>query len=200
MDIESDHSPSDVVVAVTAMTACRCLKFAVHMSYNVRLEGDFVFRCLCSFETTWSWVWRLSRRWPRILSSRRWRRVVSYGYTDVSEVLISSTFMCLENVTAQLSLWEWMSDVSVVFVSFTLFMQCLFLLLIHQSTYSLNKIYSEASIKLLHVSASGCHHQGVTQNKAVQGQHAYRGLYSTCSGVSGSVLHIFLTTIPVLVL
>jgi hypothetical protein len=31
-------------------------------------------------------------------------------------------------------------------------------------------IHSEISIKLLHVSAPGCYHQGVIQNKGVQGQ------------------------------
>jgi hypothetical protein len=33
--------------------------------------------------------------------------------------------------------------------------------------YALNKIHSEAIIKLLHVSAPGCHHQGFIQNKGV---------------------------------
>jgi hypothetical protein len=42
--------------------------------------------------------------------------------------------------------------------------------LIHQPTYALNKIHFEASISLLHVSALGCHHQGVIQNKGVRGQ------------------------------
>ena len=36
--------------------------------------------------------------------------------------------------------------------------------------YALNKIHSEASIELLHVSALWCHRQGVIQNKAAQGQ------------------------------
>jgi hypothetical protein len=36
---------------------------------------------------------------------------------------------------------------------------------IHQQTYALNKIHSEASMKLSHVSAPGCNHQGDIQNK-----------------------------------
>ena len=43
----------------------------------------------------------------------------------------------------------------------------LLLLSIHQPTNAFNKIYSDAIIKLLHVSAPRCHRQGVIQNKAV---------------------------------
>jgi hypothetical protein len=43
--------------------------------------------------------------------------------------------------------------------------------LIYQPTYALNKTDLQTSIKLLHVSATECHRQGVIQNKAVQGQH-----------------------------
>jgi hypothetical protein len=39
--------------------------------------------------------------------------------------------------------------------------------------YALNKIHSEASLKLLHISAQGCHHQGVIPNKDVKGQQPY---------------------------
>jgi hypothetical protein len=40
------------------------------------------------------------------------------------------------------------------------------LLIINTSTtYALNKIHSEASIKLLHVSAPGCHHKANTRIK-----------------------------------
>jgi hypothetical protein len=46
----------------------------------------------------------------------------------------------------------------------------------HQPNFALNKIHSEASIKLLHVSAPGCHHQGVILNKAVQGQHGINNI------------------------
>jgi hypothetical protein len=38
---------------------------------------------------------------------------------------------------------------------------------IYQPNYALNKIYLEASIKLLHVSTPGCHRQGVILNKGV---------------------------------
>jgi hypothetical protein len=48
----------------------------------------------------------------------------------------------------------------------------------HQPNYAFNKIHSEASIKLLHVSAPGCHYQGVIQNKGVQGQHANLAIVS----------------------
>ena len=48
-----------------------------------------------------------------------------------------------------------------------LLLPCIYLQLIHQPTYVLNKTYSEAIIKLLHVSAPGCHYQGVIQNKFV---------------------------------
>jgi hypothetical protein len=41
----------------------------------------------------------------------------------------------------------------------------------HAPTYAVNEIHSEASIKLVRVSAPGCHHQGIIQNKGVQGQH-----------------------------
>ena len=40
----------------------------------------------------------------------------------------------------------------------------------HKPTYAFNKTHSEAIIKLLHISAQGCHHQGFMQNKGVQGQ------------------------------
>jgi hypothetical protein len=50
--------------------------------------------------------------------------------------------------------------------------------LVQQPTYAFNKTHSEASIKLLHVSAPECHHQGVILNKGVQGQHAYLGIGS----------------------
>ena len=48
-----------------------------------------------------------------------------------------------------------------------LFVLCTVLQSTHQLTFALNKIYSEETIKLLYVSAPGCHHQGVLQNKAV---------------------------------
>jgi hypothetical protein len=51
--------------------------------------------------------------------------------------------------------------------------------LTHQPTYALNKIHSEASIKLLHVSALGCHHQGVTRNKGGQGQKVFLCILAT---------------------
>jgi hypothetical protein len=52
------------------------------------------------------------------------------------------------------------------------------MLLIHQPTYALNKIYSRTSLKFLHVLALGCHYHGVIQNKAVQAQHANLGIVS----------------------
>jgi hypothetical protein len=48
--------------------------------------------------------------------------------------------------------------------------------LIHQPTYVLSKIRSEATIHRPHVSAPGCHHQGVFQNKGLQAQHATVGI------------------------
>ena len=51
-------------------------------------------------------------------------------------------------------------------------------MLIHQPTYALNKIQFKTGIKLLHVSAQGCHHQEIIQNKAIQAQHAYLGTVS----------------------
>ena len=45
--------------------------------------------------------------------------------------------------------------------------------LTNASTNALNKIHPEACIKFLHVSAPGCHHQGVILNKGVQGQDTY---------------------------
>jgi hypothetical protein len=48
-----------------------------------------------------------------------------------------------------------------VISNFLLFIRCIFLKLTHQKTYALNKICSEASIKLLLISALGCHHQRV---------------------------------------
>jgi hypothetical protein len=53
---------------------------------------------------------------------------------------------------------------------YTLLTPCTFLQLVHQPTYALNKIHSQASIKLLHVLAPWCHHQGVIENKGVQDQ------------------------------
>jgi hypothetical protein len=47
--------------------------------------------------------------------------------------------------------------------------------LIYQSTYALNKIQSNISMKLLHVSAPGRHNQGVIQDNGVQTQHANLG-------------------------
>ena len=41
-------------------------------------------------------------------------------------------------------------------------------LLIHPPTIALNKIQFMTSIELLHVSASGCHFQGVFYNKGIQ--------------------------------
>jgi hypothetical protein len=52
------------------------------------------------------------------------------------------------------------------------------ILTINTLTYALNKIHSEASIKLLHVSTPGCLHQGTIQNKGVQGQHTNHGILS----------------------
>jgi hypothetical protein len=49
---------------------------------------------------------------------------------------------------------------------------------IYYPNYALNKTHSEASIKLLHVSAPGCHHQGFIQNKEVQAEHANLGIVS----------------------
>ena len=43
----------------------------------------------------------------------------------------------------------------------------------------INKIHSEVSIKLLHVSAPRCHLQGVDLNEGVQGQHVYVGIVSS---------------------
>jgi hypothetical protein len=43
--------------------------------------------------------------------------------------------------------------------NFMLFVLCIFLQLINQPTYALNKIHWWTSIKLLHVSAPGYHHQ-----------------------------------------
>jgi hypothetical protein len=43
-------------------------------------------------------------------------------------------------------------------------------LLIYQPNYAPNKMHSEASLKLLHVSASGSHHQGAILNKEIQSQ------------------------------
>jgi hypothetical protein len=37
----------------------------------------------------------------------------------------------------------------------------------YEPTQALNKIHSKAIIKLLHVLALGCHHQGVIQNRGV---------------------------------
>ena len=59
-----------------------------------------------------------------------------------------------------------------------LFIPCIFLKLTHQPAYALYKIQLKTSIKLLHVSASGCYHQGVIQNKGVQAQHAKLGTVS----------------------
>ena len=59
-----------------------------------------------------------------------------------------------------------------------LLISCIFLQLIHQPTYALNKNHSEASISLLHVSALGGHQQGVIFNKGVQGQHVYLRIVS----------------------
>jgi hypothetical protein len=47
-----------------------------------------------------------------------------------------------------------------------------------QPTYALNKVHSEAIIKLLHVLAPGCHHQGVIQNKGVTRPTANLGIVS----------------------
>jgi hypothetical protein len=60
---------------------------------------------------------------------------------------------------------------------------CTFLQSIYQPTYALHKIHSEANIKLLHVSASWCHHQGIIQNKGVQDQHSNLGTVSTLYGI-----------------
>jgi hypothetical protein len=62
------------------------------------------------------------------------------------------------------------NKIKYVFPFLMLFIQ---LQLTHQPTYALNKMHSEAIIKLRHVSAPGCHHQGVIQSKGVQGQHAH---------------------------
>jgi hypothetical protein len=43
--------------------------------------------------------------------------------------------------------------------------------LIHEPLYALNKIHLEESTKLLHVSAPGCHNQGVIHNNGVQAQN-----------------------------
>lgn len=56
-----------------------------------------------------------------------------------------------------------------------LLIQCLFLQLIHQPTYALNKIQFITSIKLIHVSALGCHPQGVFWNKEIEVQHTNLG-------------------------
>jgi hypothetical protein len=68
----------------------------------------------------------------------------------------------------------------VVVVNLTrmLFIPIVFLQLIQQPTHSFNTTHSRTSIKLLHVSASGRHHQGVIQNKAVQAQYANLGIVS----------------------
>jgi hypothetical protein len=50
-------------------------------------------------------------------------------------------------------------------------------------SYALNKICSEASTKLLHVSTPGCHHQGVIQSKEVEGQHALSRYYVAATKV-----------------
>jgi hypothetical protein len=47
--------------------------------------------------------------------------------------------------------------------------------LTQQPTCAFNKIHLEASIELLHVSALGCHHQGVIQNKGVTRPTANQG-------------------------
>jgi hypothetical protein len=57
---------------------------------------------------------------------------------------------------AQLSTIPWRHGVGVDYSSKKL---------IHQPIYALNKIHSKVSIKLLHVSAPRCHHQGVTWTK-----------------------------------
>jgi hypothetical protein len=57
-----------------------------------------------------------------------------------------------------------------------LFIPCAFLQVIHQPTYALNKVHLRISIKLLHVSAPGCHHQGIIQNKRVQAPAASVGI------------------------
>jgi hypothetical protein len=48
---------------------------------------------------------------------------------------------------------------------FMLFILCIFIQFIHQPTYALNKIQFMTSIKLLHVSALGCHHQELFRTK-----------------------------------
>jgi hypothetical protein len=65
-----------------------------------------------------------------------------------------------------------------VFETTCSFAQTSVLDLIHQATYAFNKIYLRTSIELLHFWAPGCHHQGVIQNKGVQGQHANPGIAS----------------------
>jgi hypothetical protein len=64
---------------------------------------------------------------------------------------------------------------------FMLLLQCVFLQLIHPPNYVLNKIHSEASIKLLHVSAPECHHQGFILNKEYKASMLIYELCRACS-------------------
>jgi hypothetical protein len=58
-----------------------------------------------------------------------------------------------------------------------LLIPCTFLQLIREPSYALGKLCSEVNIKLLHVSASGCHRQGIIQSKGLQVQQ-YLGVVS----------------------
>ena len=62
-----------------------------------------------------------------------------------------------------------------------LFIPCVFLQSRNQQTYAFNIAHSEAIIKLVHVSAPGCHHQGVTQNKGVTRPTANQVLCWPCT-------------------
>jgi hypothetical protein len=51
------------------------------------------------------------------------------------------------------------------------------------------KYSEEASIKLLHVSAPWCRHQGVILNKGVQGQHVNLGIVLSDRGICDELIN-----------
>jgi hypothetical protein len=55
---------------------------------------------------------------------------------------------------------------------------CIFLQIVHRTTYKLNKMYFMTSIYLLHVSALGCHPQAVALKQEIQAKHSNLGTAS----------------------
>jgi hypothetical protein len=90
--------------------------------------------------------------WPRLETSGGF---INHGYVPVDFIKIPRISWSVERLFSN----RWI-HVSLHLAHFTLLISCIFLQPIYQPTNALNKIQFMTSMKLLHVSAQGCHLQG----------------------------------------